>query len=149
MVEAQEMTRIVANRTAEVELVGQAPRQQPQPAIRRGELSVLDSHSFVLRMPSEMPSRIAFEYTRSIKIVDHPRGALDGFLIGAITGGAVALLLGYEIASGVGCKNDIPDPPPCHPYDGLLEATLLGALLSGAVGAAIGSAVGHRTTFAF
>jgi hypothetical protein len=147
MAETQEMARIVANRTAKVEFVEYAPHLQP--AIRKGELSILDDHSFVLRMPSEMPSRIPFEHTRSIRIVDHARGATDGFLIGAISGGLVALLVGYSVAAGFGCKNDVPNPPPCHPYDGLLEATLLGALVSGALGTAIGAAIGHRTTFTF
>jgi hypothetical protein len=148
MAEAQEMARILANRTAKVEFVGH-DASHPQPAIRKGELSILDDHSFVLRMPSEMPSRISFEHTRSIRIVDHARGAVDGFLIGAISGGLVGLLLGYSVASGFGCKNDISNPPPCHPYDGLWEATALGALVSGVVGTAIGASIGHRTTFTF
>jgi uncharacterized protein YcfJ len=148
MAEAQEMTRILANRMAKVEFVGyDAPHAQP--TMRKGELSILDDHSFVLRMPSETPSRIAFENTRSIRIVDHARGAVDGLLTGAISGGLVGLLVGYSVASGFGCKNDISNPPPCHPYDGLWEATVLGALVSGAVGTAIGAAIGHRTTFTF
>jgi hypothetical protein len=147
LADAQQVTHAAADRVVKVEVV--APdRPAVQPEARKGVLAIQDGGAFVLRSPPEEPRRIPFERTRSVVVQDRGKGALEGFVAGAIPGALVGLVLG-SVFDEAGCSEDGSGSRTICSHDATVTLGLAGGVLAGLIGALVGAAAGHRTTFTF
>jgi len=96
------------------------------------------------------PLAIPFESARRIQYKNASKGALEGFLIGAIPGVLAGLALGAYTNAMACSGSDQSDVDYCHNHsDPTLGAVLGLGLVMGGVGALIGALVGHRNVYSF